>query len=718
MIQKIEPYNKKIYNNEYINKHIENNKYIFFEKLEKRARYKLIKRYDKPLFYHDIKMINDILYNEKTHYVEMFKEYLIYEDYNEFLKQYYSDTLLRKKLEKILSFYEKYSKIFPNYTAIRESKYLYKNIKRKQKMINQINENKKKDNYYDEDNYSDSQSYNKTIFNSRVINSIYTGHNTLNLNRTNSTLADNKSIENFLNKISIYEKGIKKVKKETKKTKEENKKIYKKKEEKKIKNKNEVHNINKNNSNLLVTSLFIPSNNSFLKNKINKDNKKDMLENYLNNTIKNSKLMFKPINNIQKHKSFSNLVTNNKKICTSIKHNNIIRKNNYSNSILEQNNLVNKKNIGNINGYIYNYNNISDSYRSNNLNNFFDYEKYKKAILSTSNTSSNKILTERVFSSPSRRKNILFIKKKYKTNSKNKNKNNIKNSSNNNLVRRNISNNLFNKIQKNITKNKTRINNINNNNYFREEKKIFKCQINKQNQKKLINNFNPESVTKLYSSNISNLNIKNKNNKNNNTFNNNKNKIINNYNIMNGIMNNSTQINIYTGNDLIKSLNLYWNSIINSTKSPSVLYDNNLYKKKNSKKYLSKKNKKINNENLKKFLEKHWKEKKNKEPYTERNSNNEKFLKLLDIYCKDAKKYKSTNLKKNINKNKLNKSHNYISNYISKNNLEVKSMGETNKKLNNNDILKDKEKNNSMNHLILNKFSFYKKNNLKDGYKK
>ena len=120
MIQKIEPYNKKIYNNEYINKHIENNKYIFFEKLEKRARYKLIKRYDKPLFYHDIKMINDILYNEKTHYVEMFKEYLIYEDYNEFLKQYYSDTLLRKKLEKILSFYEKYSKIFPNYTAIRE----------------------------------------------------------------------------------------------------------------------------------------------------------------------------------------------------------------------------------------------------------------------------------------------------------------------------------------------------------------------------------------------------------------------------------------------------------------------------------------------------------------------------------------------------------------------------------------------------------------------
>ena len=61
----------------------------YFVSLEIQARYKLIKRYNKPLSYHDIKIINDILYNEKTHYMEKFKEYLFYEDYNEFLKRFY-----------------------------------------------------------------------------------------------------------------------------------------------------------------------------------------------------------------------------------------------------------------------------------------------------------------------------------------------------------------------------------------------------------------------------------------------------------------------------------------------------------------------------------------------------------------------------------------------------------------------------------------------------
>ena len=83
------------------------NNYKYFKKLEKRARSKLIKRYDKPSWFYNSKMINDILYNEKTHYVEMFKEYLLYEDYNEFLRQYYSKTILRTKLQKIVNFYRK-----------------------------------------------------------------------------------------------------------------------------------------------------------------------------------------------------------------------------------------------------------------------------------------------------------------------------------------------------------------------------------------------------------------------------------------------------------------------------------------------------------------------------------------------------------------------------------------------------------------------------------
>ena len=682
-----------IINKEKTNEFKTNNNHIYLEKLENRARNKLIKRYEKPISYFDIKMINDILYNEKTHYVEMFKEYLIYEDYNEFLKQYYNESILYKKLEKILNFYDKYSKIFPNYTALRESKYLYKNIKRKQKVINLMNENVKMK-YSEDDNNSESESCINTIFNSKVINSIYTGHNSDTLNRTDSNMNDNRSLKCFINKITLFERQQDKMSKEKKSKKDENN----------IKNKNEEQIIYKKIANLFFTSCLNHQNNSVNKNNIKKKEKiKIGMENNNSNVIP-QKLKFK---SIPKQKSSTNIIYKNKKKYISIKHKNIIKKNNSNNNIVESKNIVNKKNNINTNNNNSNrflFNNVNNSYRGSNMKNLLDYDKYKKIILSTNTTSSYKILTERVFSSPRSTKNNLSVKKNKISNSRTKNKNNNINK-NNKFIKRNISSNILNKIQNNISK-KKKIN-MKSNNHFREEKKIFKCQINKQNQKKLINNFNPDSINKFYSNNLSNLNVKNKNNRNNNTFNN-KNKVINNYNIMNGVMNNSTQINIYTGNDLIRSLNLYWNSILNSSKTPTGLYDHNFVKVKNSSKSLSKRNKRVNNSGLKKFIERHLKEKKSKEPYTERNSNNEKFLKLLDIYCRDAKKHKSTNIKKSLTKNKLNKSHNYNN----KSNLEVKSMGEPKKIYNNIDLLKDKEKNhmdNNVRNLMYKKFNYYKK---------
>jgi len=40
-----------------------------------------------------------------------------------------------ERLPKVFEFYEKYSKVFPNYVTIPENKYMFKNIERKQKMI-------------------------------------------------------------------------------------------------------------------------------------------------------------------------------------------------------------------------------------------------------------------------------------------------------------------------------------------------------------------------------------------------------------------------------------------------------------------------------------------------------------------------------------------------------------------------------------------------------
>ena len=621
-----------------------NNNHIFIQKLEKRARKKLIKRYDKPSWFYNAKMINDILYNEKTHYVEMFKEYLLYEDYNEFLRQYYGKTILKIKLQKILNFYEKYSKIFPNYTALRESKYLYKNIKKKQKVINQINENKRNENLED-DSYS---SYNKTIFNSRVINSIYTGHNTITINRNNDTILTNdKSIYNFIEQISEIEKETQKINEKKKRIKDE-KNIYKK----------NGQIIFKKLSNLLVNSSNLNSSNNtnnFIKNKPRIDFKRNFLERQSNI---NNKIILNPYNYISKQKSLSNIIYPNKKLKSTTKYDSY--SNNTSKRGINNNSLFGKTNNGGLKYYL-------------------DYEKYKKILLSTNSTNTPKMMPERMLSSPRKVKNIKFMKQRCISNSKR---------SKNNYIKRNM-NNSNGLNRNNLSKNKR---NVSNNNIIRDEKKLLKCQINKQNRSKLLNNFHPDSVNKFYSNNISNLSIKNKNTRKNNTYNS-KSKIVNNYNIMNGIMNNSTQINIYTGNDLIKSLNLYWNSIINSTKSSSPFYDNNLSKKKLGTKTLSKKNKKI--KNMKQFIEKHMKEKKMKEPHTERNSSNEKLLKLLDIYCRGGKKHRNTNIKKNnFNKNKLNKSHNYKTK--SKSKYEEKSVQDfMYRKSNNMDIFRDKEKKNN-----------------------
>ena len=81
--------------------------------------------------FYNVKIINDIIYNEPTHLVSVFKDYLIYDDVSEFLKRPYTLNETLSRLPKIFEFYEKYSKVFPNYIGIPENKYMFKNIERK-----------------------------------------------------------------------------------------------------------------------------------------------------------------------------------------------------------------------------------------------------------------------------------------------------------------------------------------------------------------------------------------------------------------------------------------------------------------------------------------------------------------------------------------------------------------------------------------------------------
>jgi len=82
--------------------------------------------------YYNTKIINDIIYNEQTNIVSVFKDYLIFDDVSEFLKRYYKKNESVSRLPKVITFYDTYSKVFPNYVCLPESKYMFKNIERKQ----------------------------------------------------------------------------------------------------------------------------------------------------------------------------------------------------------------------------------------------------------------------------------------------------------------------------------------------------------------------------------------------------------------------------------------------------------------------------------------------------------------------------------------------------------------------------------------------------------
>ena len=70
---------------------------------------KLSNKYSSNRDYYNVKIINDLIYNENTHVVSIFKDYLILDDINEFLKRSYNYQETKLRLPKLCSFYDKYS---------------------------------------------------------------------------------------------------------------------------------------------------------------------------------------------------------------------------------------------------------------------------------------------------------------------------------------------------------------------------------------------------------------------------------------------------------------------------------------------------------------------------------------------------------------------------------------------------------------------------------
>ena len=103
--------------------------------LEKLIHLNFVNLYCNDKDFYNIKVINDIISNESTHVVAEFKDYLIKGDDSEFLQKYYDSSKSYKYLPKIFDYYQTCSVIFPNYVVLPESKYIYKNIQKKQVVI-------------------------------------------------------------------------------------------------------------------------------------------------------------------------------------------------------------------------------------------------------------------------------------------------------------------------------------------------------------------------------------------------------------------------------------------------------------------------------------------------------------------------------------------------------------------------------------------------------
>ena len=289
-------------------------KITIINNIKKKIHETLLRKYKNMPMKYNSNIIDNIIYNERAHIVAAFKDRLIIDDNGEFLKRYYNLDESFVRLPKFFEYYELYSKIFPNYTAIGESKYLYQNIQKKQKMIDlqeqmeiekQKMKNKENEDYIvrrlnmdtecnDEYNTNGRNKQSKAnVFSTDIINSILSKSNSeemellFNINKKNISKEEKAFSERIQNIVSSIDKY------------EENNKVESNKKEKSEKKK-ESHSGKKNKINNTVLGNDI--NNKYAKlNYFNKNifRKKNSIFNINNEKISNNSINIKK-NNMNK----------------------------------------------------------------------------------------------------------------------------------------------------------------------------------------------------------------------------------------------------------------------------------------------------------------------------------------------------------------------------------------------------------------------------------
>ena len=530
--------------------------------------------------------LNNLIFNEHCRIVAQFKDYLILDDMTEFLRRFYSKRELKKRLIKIFNFYESYSKIFPNYMILDENIHLYKNIRKKQKMIDAFNQIKKEE----EENRKSLKKKEKgeiIIFNKSIQESINRYHpsggsflynsimsefmknNNGNNNESNfnslisismnkqSTLNNKNKFSNKNSNLNSFEYSDNNITLNSEnslvnivqflnakfeninyntidnnnKNKCNNQNISKKINnyiEKDIKNKNLVKKDTKSNKSNIINKNNIKNDKSYNVEKIDKENNNIINNNNLNLNISTPQKTISPIQRIKKHNYQKSALNNNKKF---ISHKTAVSvSNNNKNTI---------KIINNINNIIINDSNINKEMVININTNYFELNSTN---LNTLNKINNNNIKKNI-------RNIIFKKVNINSNSNNNNKKSTLNNKKNILYPKKININLNNQ------------NNLINDNL--EEKRMITY------NNKIINLENHH-----YNSKSNNINYENSNIINNNVIN-----IHNTTNHINTSKNkkNESKIKNYIANKGIRGITEYKSININNIKN-----NNNYNKIKNN----------------------------------------------------------------------------------------------------------------------------------------
>ena len=351
---------------------------------EKIIHNNLISKYSKFEYSYSLVSINNLIFNEHCLVVARFKDFLILDDMTEFLRRFYNKKELKRRLGKIFNFYESYSKIFPNYMILPESQYLYRNIRKKQKMIDAFNQIKKEE---EENRNSLKKELNNKekkeimIFNKSIqesINRYRPSETSLLFNSIISGFIKNNN--NFYNDsnlnsvISIYNNNNNNLKSQINSFDHENNEIT-------LNSENSLKNIVQ-----ILSQKFNTNNNNNNTNSLNKLHNNNSKNNNHNNNSKNKNNHKIINNNNDKSKKIKNKNIKETKIKT-------IKKANQNNTKIENINNSNPKKLSpDHNQVVKSHIHQKSSLNNNNNINNKKFISHKQAVSVSNNNNTIKII--------------------------------------------------------------------------------------------------------------------------------------------------------------------------------------------------------------------------------------------------------------------------------------------------------------------------------------